>query len=591
MVAALPAPYSGLKAVQTPSGDISFLVNCLAYANGSAYNEELVSTPHTTGRLYDSIYVRHWDTWLTQQRYAVFGGSLSGSDSGYSLSGDMKNLLMGMDAPVTRPESPVQPFGGSGDYDLSPDGSQAAFLTKAPELSKANYTASYLYLVPSDGSAVAQQLNGPGTQAPEEAKGASGAPAWSPDGQYIAYYQQDGISYESDRSKLYVADVGSGNITPVAEDWDSSVGTIKWSNDCNDLWIASDYWGSTRLFIIPADAGADYKPENITDVTSVSDYYILPDGNALVSAAAVWSSANFYTLTSDADTHMLYMANEHDAELSGLGPQDLDWVWYTGTLGDQQQAIVVYPTDFDPDQVYDLVFYVHGGPQGYTGNVWSTRWNLKTWADQGYVVFGPNPTGSTSYGQALTDRIQGRWGSWPYEDLVLAHAWACENLAFVNCSNAVGAGASYGGYMMNWINGHALGRELQAIVSHDGVATTIAEYGTEELWFIDHDFLGPLWESRGVYEMWDPMRFAQNFATPAFVIHNDLDFRLPVSEGLTVFNALQAQGVPSRFLNFPDEGHWVLDPENSLFWHAEVFNWINYWTGKIGSLDGNAITE
>lgn len=421
----LPAPYSGLKAVRTESGDINVLLNCLAYENGTAYNEDTAEVPYHTGRLYDSIYVRHWDTYLTQQRYAVFSGTLTSSGSGYDFNGEMTNLLMGMEAPVTRPECPVQPFGGSGDYDLSPDGSTVVFLTKAPELAKANYTASYLYLVPFDGSSVAQQLNGPGSAAPSTAQGASGAPVFSPDGAYIAYFQQDGISYESDRSKLYVADVESGDITPVASNWDASAAVIKWSHDCSELYVASDYWASTRLFIIPADASADFKPTNITDITSVSDYYVLPGGDALVTATAVWSSFNVYVTTPDGDASYLYQANEEDEELAGLSPDSVDYIWYEGTLGDQQQAIVVYPTDFDPNQVYDFIFYVHGGPQGYTGNVWSSRWNLRTWTDQGYVLVGPNPTGSTSYGQDLTDRIQvcstflGHSMSWSYSNAIV----------------------------------------------------------------------------------------------------------------------------------------------------------------------------
>jgi dipeptidyl aminopeptidase/acylaminoacyl peptidase len=158
-----------------------------------------------------------------------------------------------------------------------------------------------------------------------------------------------------------------------------------------------------------------------------------------------------YIASPNGDANYLFKSNEENDELAGLGPSDVDYVWYTGTLGDKQQAIVVYPENFDPSKVYDFIFYVHGGPQGYTGNVWSSRWNLKTWADQGYVLFGPNPTGSTSYGQALTDRIQGKWGSWPYEDLVNAHTWACDNLKYINCDNAIAAGASYGAYMMNWM--------------------------------------------------------------------------------------------------------------------------------------------
>ncbi|KAI5361015.1 putative peptidase S9, prolyl oligopeptidase, catalytic domain, six-bladed beta-propeller, TolB [Septoria linicola] len=596
MVASLAASYSGLKAIRTASGDINFLVNSLAYANnGSAYNEELAAKPAHTGMLYDSIYVRHWDTWLTQQRVAVFSGVLKShsNSSGYTFDGTTTNLIHNLNYTATRPESPVQPFGGRGDYDISPDGSTVVFLTKAPELPKANKTASYLYLVPHDGSSAPVQLNGPGSKAPEVAQGASGAPFWSPDGKKFAYFQQDVVYYESDRSKIYVADVESKEITQVAADWDYSASSLKWDAEGKYLYVAADYIGATRLFIVPTDAAADYQPTNITDITSVNGFYVLPNGSALVSANAVWASYLLYTVTPEAETHHFYRSNEVDAELAGLGPENVDFFWYNGTLGDAQQAIIVYPTNFDPSQVYDLIFYIHGGPQGYTGNTWSTRWNLKTWADQNYVLIGPNPTGSTSYGQNLTDRIQAQWGGYPYEDLVNALSHACTHLPYINCSNAVEAGASYGGYMTNWIQGHPLGREFRALVSHDGVATTYADWSTEELWFTLHEFNGTLWDqpSRSTYESWDPLKHAKNFSTPQFVIHNEKDYRLPISEGLAMFNALQTVGVPSRFLSFPDENHWVLNKENSLFWHKEIFNWINYWTGKIDELDGNAITQ
>ncbi|KXT10885.1 hypothetical protein AC579_9854 [Pseudocercospora musae] len=594
LVASLPAPYSGLKAARTPAGDINFLFYALAYANnGSAYNEKLATKPHHTGMLYDSIYVRHWDTWLTQQRYAVFSGMLKSNASSYSFDGTMTNLLSKLNYTATRPETPVRPFGDSGDYDLSPDGSTVVFLTKAPELPKVNTTASYLYLVPHDGSAAPEKLNGPGSKAPEAAQGASGAPLFSPDGKKISYFQQDGVSYESDRSKIYWADVESKEITLVAGDWDYSALNVKWSPSCKDLYVGADYIGSTKLFVIPADAAADYEPQNITGITSVSAFYVLPDGNALVSANSMWASFLLYTVSPTAETKYFYKSNERDVELAGLGPEDIGYFWYNGTLGDSQQAIIVYPEGFDPSKVYDLIFYVHGGPQGYTGNVWSTRWNLKTWADQGYVLVGPNPTGSTSYGQLLTDRIQGKWGGWPYEDLVNAHKTACDTLPYINCSNAVEAGASYGGYMTNWIQGHDLGREFKALVCHDGVATKYADWSTDELWFTLHEQNGTLWEepSRSIYDAWDPLKHAKNFSTPEFIVHSELDYRLPVSEGLAMFNVLQTIGVPSRFLSFPDEHHRVLHPENSLFWHKEIYNWINYWTGKIDSLDDNTIKQ
>jgi Tol biopolymer transport system component len=325
----------------TESGDIHFVVNALAYQNnGSAYNPDLVATPASSARLYDSVYIRHWDFYIAPERYAVFSGTIKASTNGtgYSFDGTTHNLLWGIEAPVTLPETPVQPFGDLGDYDLSPDGSQVVFLTKAPELAKANYTASYLYLVPHDGSSVAEKINGPGSSAPEAAQGASGAPVWSPDGCKIAYFQQDGVYYESDLSKLYIADVSSGaasaSITQLIPKFDYSVASITWSADGESLYLVAGYQGSNRLFIVPVDAEDDFVPKPLTDNTSLSTFSILPDGSALVSASAVWSSRNFYIVTPEGETTKLYFANEEDPLLAGLGPDDFDTFWYNGTLGD-----------------------------------------------------------------------------------------------------------------------------------------------------------------------------------------------------------------------------------------------------------------
>jgi hypothetical protein len=274
LVASLNAPFQGLKAVQTESGAINFAVNALAYSNGSAYNEELATAAKSAGQVYSANFIRHWDAYITAQRYAVFSGVLSSGYGGFSLEGDMKNLLVGINASITRPETPVQPFGDAGDYDISPDGSMVAFLTKAPELPKANYTASYIYVVPHDGSEAPVAVNGPGSSAPETAQGGSASPRWSPDSKKLAYAQQDGIAYESDRFKLYVASMDGLNstVSAVAEDWDSSPSGMSWSHDGKDLWVISELYAANRLFIVPADADASYtraftKPCGLCDPT------------------------------------------------------------------------------------------------------------------------------------------------------------------------------------------------------------------------------------------------------------------------------------------------------------------------------------
>lgn len=567
MVASLPAPYAGLKAATTKSGDIHFIVNCLAYPNGTAYNKALVPKPLSTARIYDSIFVRHWNFWLTPERYALFSGTLKKSgNSSYGLSGDMKNLLEGIPAPVTRPETPVQPFGDQGDYDISLDGTMVAFLSKAAELTKANYTTSYIYLVPFDGSRAATAINDPkNPSTPSHARGASGQPRFSPNCKSIAYLQMDSWIYESDKNRIYVATLAGNSaskIIELASQWDSTPNQLQWGADGKSLYVAAPDKGNEKIFVVPLTADANYKAKNITqgDKTgSVAAFYVLPDGSALVSDSSIYSSRDFYTTSKDGSkTKMLLQAYKVDKELAGLGPEDMDQFYFQGNFS-QVQSWIVYPEGFDKSKKYPLAFLVHGGPQGGWYNSWSTRWNYKTWADQGYVVIAPNPTGSTGWGMHFQDMIQNNWGSYPYDDLVKCWEYVAHSgrFPFIDTANGIAAGASYGGYMVNWIQGHNLGRKFKALVTHDGSTSTLNQYASDELWFMQHDFNGTLWDNRDNYERWDPLMHAKEFATPHYVVHSSLDYRLPESEGIMLFNVLQERGVPSRFLSFSDEGHWV----------------------------------
>ncbi|KAF2197689.1 hypothetical protein GQ43DRAFT_194897 [Delitschia confertaspora ATCC 74209] len=600
--ALLPAPFSGLKVSNTnasSTGELHFLVNALAYPNGTAYNEELAKKARHTGRLYSDIYVRHWDQWLTENRYAVFAGKLCGNSTNTTKTVELRNLLQDLDFTVTRPESPVQPSGDLGDYDISPDGNTVAFLSKAPQLPKANFTASYIYLVPFDGSSAPVAINGPGSAADQAgAKGASASPRFSPNGTQLAFAQMDGISYESDKNKLYVVDIENGaasNWRGLANSWDRSVASIVWAPNSKSVYVSAEDYAITRVFNIPLTVSNDYAPKNLTGVTSVAAFYALPDGlSILVSSSAVWSSRDFYITGAGSGwaPKMLFSSTTVDKELAGLSPNTYSEIFFDGAANDTLlHAVVVKPTHFSSNKTYPLAYIVHGGPQSSNGNTWSTRWNWQVWADQGYVVVAPNPTGSSGFGQNLTDGIRNNWGGTPYEDLVLGWEYVRDNLDFVDVEHGIEAGASYGGYMTNWIQGHELGRKFKALVTHDGVTNTLADYSTEELWFTQTDMNGTLWDNRENYEQWNPINHIKNFSTPHFVVHNTKDYRLPESEGLAMFNILQERGVPSRFLNFPDENHWVLKPENSLFWHEEIFNWINHWSGVGGELDENAIGQ
>ncbi|KAI2467525.1 alpha/beta-hydrolase [Annulohypoxylon bovei var. microspora] len=586
LIASLPAPYSGLKAVKVPSGDIHFLVYTKAYPNSTVYNAQTASTPASSARIYTSTYVRHWDTWLSGEKNAVFGGVLKGGNGSYAFSGELTNYVTGI-CNVTCAESPYDQSDES-DYDISPDGNSVVFLTKDTSLPLANYTADVIYTVPFNGTSKdAKAINARGTTKYLAAEGAATSPRFSPSGKHIAYFQMNGISYESDRNILYVANADSEdfNVTALAHDWDRSPDTLAWSKDSETIFVAAPDLGRERIFPVPLTAGDSFVPKNITNEGVPSAFYVLPDDSILVSDTKIWTSRDIFTVSPEGEVIKTYFqANLVDPGLKGLKPEDVSEFYYSSNSSEiKQQAWIIYPEGFDESKTYPLAFITHGGPQGAHFNSWSTRWNFKVWADQGYVVIAPNPTASSGWGQNLTDAIQGNWGSYPYWDLVHVWDYVNENLKYVDTENGVEAGASFGGYMTNWMQGHELGRRFKALMTHDGSTSTLNQYASEELWFMNHDFAGPFNQTGFVpgspYYEWNPLLYVDNWATPHFVVHNSMDFRLPVSEGILLFNMLQSKGVPSKLLNFPDENHWVLNQENSLVWHTEIFKWLNYYSG------------
>ncbi|KAL2369803.1 dipeptidyl-peptidase 5 [Blastomyces gilchristii SLH14081] len=578
-VASFNGPLQGFKAVKTRSGDIKFVAYGQSTSDGKLYNKEQAEKRLSSARIYDSLYPRHWDYWLTTEFNAVFSGTLErrrGHE--YTFDGKLNNLV----APVKYAESPGPPFGGAGDYDLSPDGKTVAFMSKAPELPKANLTTSYIFIVPHDGSSVAIPINGPESSAAADGiVGASSSPVFSPDSKKIAYLQMEERNYESDRRIVYIATLDGGRIVSLASKWDRSPDSLKWTPDGKTLYMSVEDRARGRLFTLPTDAGADYVPENFTDHGIVRAYHFLKDSTSvLTTATTLWSNAIYTIASPDNEPKVLFSANEHDPELKGLGPEDIDEFYYDGNWT-KVHAWIVKPEGFCETKKYPLAFLIHGGPQGSWGDSWSTRWNPKVIADQGYVVVALNPTGSTGFGEEFCDRIQNDWGGAPYDDLVKGWEYIKENFKYIDTDNAVALGASYGGFMVNWIQGMPFGRKFKALVSHDGTFVAAAKIATEELWFMEREFNGTFWEARKNFERFDPSAPENilQFATPMLVIHSDLDYRLAVAEGLSLFNILQERGVPSRFLNFPDENHWVLSKENSLVWHQQVLGWVNKYSG------------
>ncbi|KAI9830798.1 MAG: hypothetical protein M1826_004432 [Phylliscum demangeonii] len=578
-------PVSNLKLKPLADGSLALAVTGQVAADGRLHNPESVAPRHSTGRVYRSLFVRHWDAYVTPRRTVIWCGVLRKE----SRQGDFQlastalfNVLAASDL-----ECPVPPFGGTNDFDLSEHG--LLLVAKDPTVNAATSTRSDPYYVPVS-FAESRCLAAPQRFETGDLQGTTASPVFSPDGRRAACVRMRDMAYESDKFRVVVlrdvtrptsavevfpSDDGRGR-------WDRSPQTVQWSPDGRWLILKAEEHGRARLYLMPSD------PSEVGDLPaaiasarpgSVSAAYPLAHGSSrlLVSSSSfihdsVWAVVDPLERSS---VPAPLSSRNRDGGLFGLRAAQVSKLWYRGAEEHDVHAWVVRPSDYDATRTYPLALLIHGGPQGAWTDSWSTRWNAAVFAEQGYIVVAPNPTGSTGYGQAFVDAIQHEWGGRPYRDLERLMAHLAQHRPDIDLARAVALGASYGGYMINWMQGQPLGRRFQALVTHDGVFSTLNQYATDELWFPVHDFGGSLWANRAGYERWDPARFADRWQTPHLVVHSALDYRLPIAEGLAAFNVLQQRAVPSRFLTFPDENHWVLKPENSLVWHREVLNWIN----------------
>ncbi|KAK2758623.1 hypothetical protein FQN54_003313 [Arachnomyces sp. PD_36] len=586
-----PGPISDLKITSIGPGEVGFAVSGKANPDGSLYNPKQAKKPHSSGKLYTSLFVRHWDTYVEPQRNSVWYGTLRRSSSNpgnreYSVT-PLVNLLHSFG--VGDLECPIPPFGGSGDFDISPNG--IVFISKAPGLNPATHTKCVCYYCPIS-SWTEEFTPNPKTISVSDLHGALSSPVISSDGSRLAYLSMREDGYESDKNRIIIVngleEEGQAFEVFQGEDgaglWDLSPESLTWSHDDSSLLVQAQDTGRGILFQISMENIQTASTQQITRLTS-SGYV------TNVAPAAADSHKLFITYTSLTESSVYAIldplaignmttvsSNSMRGTPLGLSSSQVDEIWWKGAV-DPVHAFVVKPSKFDPNKKYPLCYMIHGGPQSAWNDQWSTRWNPLVFAEQGYVVITPNPTGSTGYGQRFTDAIRNSWGGRPYEDIYRGFFYIKENLDYVDTSRAVALGASYGGYMMNWIQGHDLGREFKALVTHDGVFSMTSQLASEEQYFPLHDLKGAIWEVPENWAVWDPSRFTHNWETPHLIIHNELDYRLTIAEGLAAFNVLQMRGVDSAFLTFPDENHWVLKHENGLVWHRTVLNWINKYVG------------
>jgi len=521
---------------------------------------DLPKKPETgRGRTYDQLFIRHWDTWAepgVKSRlfgFTVEGGKLVGA--GIPLTGN----LVG--------DVPSKPFGGGEEIAFSPDGRTLFFALREAGRIEPLSTNLDIFQISENGSTAPVNLT--------DANDATDTlPAVSPDGKTLAYVAMARPGYESDRQVLQLRDIATGATRPLTQKWDRSVGSIEWAPDGKSLLVTAGDTLEEPVFRIDAASG---KVTRLTKDGSFGNVYALAGGAAIATMNSIFAPDDLYRIDSKGRLTQLTAVNK--ALLDQLDPVTFNKFSFTGANNDTVWGWTLKPANTTAP--LPISFLVHGGPQGSFSDSWSYRWNPRLFTAPGYAAVSVDFHGSTGYGQAFTDAIHQNWGGWPLEDLQKGLAYATAHDPQLEANNACALGGSYGGYMMNWIEGKWPDR-FKCIVQHDGVFDARAmAYETEELWFDEWEHGGhPYYETPAEYEKWNPVNFVQNWKTPQLVITSEKDFRIPYTQGIAAFTALQRRNIPSRLLIYPDENHWVLKPKNSIQWYDEVFAWEKRWLGR-----------
>jgi dipeptidyl aminopeptidase/acylaminoacyl peptidase len=554
--------------------------------------DEAQAKSKVKAREFKHLLYRHWTAYLGAKRTHIFIQPADGSAPPRDLTpGDH--------------DAPPFSLGGADMYAFSPDSQEVAFTSNIDEV-EATSTNSDVFVVLVAGGTPKKIST---------SQGSDGTPRYSPDGKYIAWLMQETPAYESDRFQLVLYDRQTGQIKSLTKDFDRWVGGFVWAGPYEIYLTAEDegespvYWIASETCIqgchpIKVLGGhndelaaleQETRGERVISIThklvfsrvsavAPTEIYVeegKPNGCSIGvdKLKAMLEGQSKEPLPECAQSNARQLTHLNDSILSTVSISPLESFWFTGAAKVKVQGFIVKPPNFDEKQKYPVKFLIHGGPEGAWGDSWTYRWNAQLFAANGYVVVMINPTGSTGYGQAFTKAIQADWGGRPYVDLMNGLDYALAHYPYMDGNRVCAMGASYGGYIANWILGHST--RFKCIVSHDGMYNTISAYGTtEELWFPEWEFKGTPWTSKAIYDKWSPSNFVKNFKTPTLVVHSQLDFRLDVSEGFQLFTALQKMKVPSKMLYFPDEGHWVLKPQNSQLWYKTVNDWVDQWTKK-----------
>ncbi|WEN16347.1 S9 family peptidase [Rhodanobacter sp. AS-Z3] len=513
-----------------------------------------------SGTIYKKLFVRHWDTWANGRRNQLFVGQFDGNGQ---LAAEPTLLSRGIDGDV-----PSKPFGDESEFSFSPDGKTAYFDVRIAGTSEPWSTNFDVYSVPTDGSAPPKNLTA-------ENKAWDAYPVASPDGKTLYYLAMKTPGFEADRFAIMALDLTSGKRHEVDPQWDRSPGGLTISADGKTLYTTTDDNGQHPLFAIDTASG---KVRQVVGDGTVGGFS-LAAGKVLLSRDDLKRPADLY-LASTNGTGLKQLTHFNAADLKNAKMGAPEFFTFKGWNNETVQGYVVKPVDYKKGQTYPVAFIIHGGPQGAMSNGWSYRWNPQTYAGQGFAVVTVNFHGSTGYGQAFTDSISGDWGGKPLEDLKLGWKAALDKYSFLDADRACALGASYGGYMVYWMAG-VWNQPWKCLVDHDGVFDARAMYyDTEELWFEERENGGTPFDHPENYEKFNPVNHVKDWRVPMMVVHSSKDFRIPDTQGLGAFTAMQRRGIPSELLHFPDENHWVLKPHNSVQWHDAVNAWLKQWTAK-----------
>lgn len=515
-----------------------------------------IAKQKNTGRLYDKLFFRHWDTWKDGRRSHIFVRKLNSNE-------EAVDIMRGMDA-----DAPSKPFGGPEEFTFTPQGYGIVFTCRDEGREEAWSVNFDLFTASIDGGSRPKRLT-------KRNKAWDTTPVFSSDGETLAYLAMSRAGFEADRFRIILRDWRTGNERVLTDEWDRSPGEIAWAPDGATIYVSAGNLGQNSIFAIDVDTG---RVKTVVEQGSNRGINVI-DKRLLFSRDTLKSPAELYTIARDGtDERPVTQMNKKKVAAARMG--DFEQFTFKGWNGEQVHGYVVKPVDFSVSRKYPIAFLIHGGPQGSFGNHFHYRWNPQAYAGAGYAAVMIDFHGSTGYGQAFTDSIRNDWGGKPLEDLRKGLDAALEKYDWLDGKRAGALGASYGGYMINWIAGNWSDR-FRCLVNHDGnLCERLAYFDTEELWFPEWEHGGTPWENPEGYEKHNPLNYVKNWNTPMLVIHGGLDYRVVDTQGMSTFTALQRRGIPSKFLYFPDESHWVLRPSNSIQWHDTVIAWLDQWTKK-----------